>query len=306
MICSCPKCNSPTDIDLAVIPPEGAFSTCANCGANFEVRKESFARRALYRGTDIVCAECGNPPGATIYCQSCHAVYPELLVITTSSAAKKQFSKILASLNVLKNLKIGGPAKAHRGGYETSGTVPKGAKGAGRFGNKAQLATVLVVLLILSAGGGYFWYQNKLATEYAQIYVKTLFVMKTARDVELDISNRLVTSWKAGAASTLAGEDLKSVASAKKDVDTVIKRRGKVPDKFTASNEALDRLYVTFGKLHGAITAPAGTSDAYAGTVSKTDNEFMKNARELKAGLPEKLADALSASAKKYKTLQDF
>ena len=103
MTCTCPKCNAEIELDPADIPAEGSFNKCSACNTNLEIRKESFAKRALYKSTEISCAECGSPPGTSIYCQNCHAIYPEILVIETSSAAKKQFGKILASFNLFKN-----------------------------------------------------------------------------------------------------------------------------------------------------------------------------------------------------------
>lgn len=307
MMCNCPKCSAELEVDLSAMPAEGSFNKCASCNTNFVVRKESFAKRALYKGTDIACGECGNPPGSSIYCQSCHAIYPDLLVIETSSAAKKQLGKILSSLNVLKNLKINIPTKAH---HEAAKHTAPAGKGKGiklpGMGQPAQLATVLAVILVMLIGGGYYWYQNKVATAYSQQYVRALFGLKTARDAEVAIGNRVAASWKAGASYTLTGTELKSASSAKSDVDTLLKAKWNVPGKFKASNDALTKLYESYGKLHAAVSSTTGTSEIYAGAVKKADDEFMRNAREIKAGLPEKLAEQLSESKKKYKVLQDF
>jgi len=303
MTCTCPKCKAEIELDVTEIASASSFNKCSACNANLEVRKESFAKRALYNSSDISCAECGNPPGTSIYCQSCHAIYPEILIIETSSATKKQLGKILASLNLLKNIKVG-PSKSHQESY---GTAPATGKGKGKLpGQPAQLAVILTVLLVTAIVGGYFWYQNKIATEYSRKYVRTLLVIKTARDLEINLSGRLTTTWQTGGKATLTGAELKSVTLAKKDVDNLMKQPGKIPGKFTASNDALKKLYDSFDKLHAAATTTAGTSDTYAAAVKKEDEEFMKSARELKAGLPEKISVTLSESRKTHKALQDF
>src|SRR5512136_611053 len=114
MTCTCPKCKA--EIELAEIPPESSSHKCSACNANLEIRKESFAKRALYKSSEISCAECGNPPGTSIYCQSCHAIYPEILVIEASCGAKKQLGKIIASLNLLKKINVG-PSKSQQESY---------------------------------------------------------------------------------------------------------------------------------------------------------------------------------------------
>jgi len=304
MTSTCPKCKAEIELDAAEIPAEGSFKKCSACNTNLELRKESFAKRALYKSSDISCAECGAPPGTSIYCQSCHAIYPEILVIETSSAAKKQFGKIVASFNLLKSIKIGS-SKPHQESYSTAPAPGKG-KGVKLPGQPAQLAVILALLVAAAVAGGYFWYQNKIATEYSQQYVRALLGVKSARDLGINISNRVAASWKAGASSSLTEAELKSVSSAKTDVDTLMKRIGKVPGKFTASNEALKKLFDSYGKLHTAVRTTSGTSDTYADTVKKGDEEFLKNARELKAGLPKKIADILNESRKKYKAMQDF
>jgi len=304
MTCTCPKCNAEIELGAAEIPAESSYTKCSACNANLEIRKESFAKRALYKSGDISCAECGNPPGTSIYCQSCHAIYPEILVIETSSVAKKQFGKILASMTLLRKINIG-PTQSYQESYSSAPASGKG-KGVKLPGQPAQLAVILAVLIVAAVAGGYFWYQNKIATEYSQQYVRAIMGIKTARDLEVDVSNSLAATWKSGGASTLTGSQIKSFSLAKKDVDNLMKQIGKVPGKFTASNDALNKLYASYGNLHAAATTTAGTSDTYAAAVKKGDEDFMRSARELKAGLPEKISARLDESRKKYKELQNF
>jgi len=306
MTCSCPKCNTQVEFDPAVIQAEGSFSQCSQCSTNFIIRKESFARRALHKGDEISCAECGSHPGPSICCQQCHAIYPDFLVIEASSAAKKQLGKILATLHILKNLKIGGPAKPSLERYTASPSKPAKTKGLRLPGQPAQIAAVVAAILVFSAVAGYYWYQDRIATAYSENYVRALFVIKTSRDFEIKTSNRLAADMKAGAAATLTAAEKKSATAGKADVEMLMKRLGKVPAKFTASNDALKKLHESYSKLHSTVTSPAGMSDIYLSSVKKMDDDFMRTAGELKAGLPEKISDRLAESRKKYKQLQDF
>lgn len=303
---SCPKCNSQLEFDPAIIPAEGSFNKCLECSTNFIIRKESFAKRALHKSDEISCAECGSHPGSSIHCQSCHTIYPDFLVIETSTAAKKQLGRILASLNVLRNLKIGGSAKPSQQNYSASPLKTGKAKALNSHGQPAKLAAVLAAIITFSAAGGYYWYQDRLATKYSENYVRALFAIKSSRDFEIKAGYRVAAAMKTGAAAALTAEEQKSAAAGMSDVDILMKRIGKAPAKFTPSNAALTKLYESYANLHSTVTAPAGTSDIYLASVKKTDDNFKKSSGELKAGLPEKISTQLAESTKKYKQLQDF
>lgn len=308
MTCTCPKCKTELELDVVNIPAEGHLQKCAACKANVEVRKESFAKRALYKSPEIHCAECGNNPGPSIYCQSCHAIYPDILSIATASTAKRQLDKILAALKKLNyKFKPQPTFKSHSIDIPATPAAGKKAKAGIKLpGTAAQLTASLVFLLVALVSGGYYWYQEKVATEYSQNFVKALHGVKGARDLDIAISSRLATSWKAGGASTLTANELKMLESSKKDVSILMGRVGKVPKKFNASNDALKKLLDNYEKLHTTTTSNSSSADIYADSVKKMDSEFMKSARELKAGLPEKIADVFNSSKVKHKTLQEF
>ncbi len=306
MTCSCPKCTAQIEFDPTDIPAEGSFNKCSECGTNFVIRKESFARRALYKSDGISCAECGSHPGSSIYCENCHAIYPDFLVIEASSTAKRRIKKLLASFNILKTLKLGGAAKPSHETYTAAPSASGKAKATILPGQPAQLLVVLVVIIVVAVGGGYYWYQEKLATKYTESYVSTLVGVKMARDLDIRISSRLAADMKTGASSALTAAEQKSTTSAKTDVDTLITRIDRVPAKFTANNESLKKLCDTYSLLHTTVIAPIGSSDIYSGSVKKIDDDFRKTARELKAGLPEKIADQLAETTKKFKELQDL
>src|SRR6185369_8246062 len=304
MTCSCPKCNAPVDFDPTDIPSEGSFNKCSECGTNFVILKESFAKRALHKSDGISCAECGNHPGSSIYCQSCHAIYPDFLVIETSSAAKRRVGKLLASFNALKSLKIGAATPSYET-YDAASISSGKTKGLNLPGAPAQLLVILVVLLSLAIGGGYYWYQDKQEAKYTHNFVRALVVVKMGRDFDINISNRLAADMKTGASSLTAAE-LKSSGDCKGDADALMKRIDNVPTKFTTSDDSLKKLYDTYSILHTAAISPSGSADIYSGAVKKIDDDFRKTARELKTGLPERISAQIAESSKRFKGLQDL
>src|SRR6185369_4395119 len=297
MTCSCPKCKAEIEFEPADIPSEGSFSKCSACSANFAIRKESFAQRALHKSDEISCAECGSHPGSAIYCQSCHAIYPDFLIIESTSSAKRGFGKILSSLKFLKAMQIGGSAKPSYESYDTAPARPRKALGIPLPGAPAQLAAVLITLILLASGGGYYWYQDQQAAKYTERYVRALLGVKLGRDFDIKISNRLSADMMKGVSATLTAAEQKSAAAAKKDVDNLLKDVDNVPEKFTASNDALKKLYDTFSLLHTTAISATGSADVYSGSVKKIDDDFRKSARELKAGLPERISVQLGESS---------
>jgi len=306
MICSCPKCNAQIEFDPTVILAEGLFDRCSECHTHFVIRKDSFAKRALFKGDEISCTECGEHPGSSIHCQNCHAIYPDFLVIEITSATKKQLGKILSYFDILKSLNIGSSAKPSLETYSDSPAKAGKPKDIKPLGKLLQSAIAIATILFLLAGGGYYWYQDKIATAYTQNYVRALLGLKIARDYELTVSNRVANDMKVGGLSTLTAAEKKATTSAKTDVDTLIQRIGEAPAQFTASYNAIKQLNETYTMLHATVTSPVGMSDTYAASVKQMDDKFKASARALKTTLPEKITVQLAASTKKHKQLQDF
>lgn len=306
MTCSCPKCNNQVALDPAEIQPEGSFNKCTACGTSFVVRKESFAKRSLHKSSEISCAVCGNPPGSSIYCSSCHTIYPDFLAIETSSPAKRQFDQLLKALSALKNHKIGGSAHPPTDSY-TDLTLKTGkTKDLHSAKRSPQLLATLLILLLFLGGGGFYWYQDRQATNYSRNYVRALLGIKLARDLNIKLSERLTAEMKTGTSASLTAAEQKSAASAKKDVETLMQKLDKIPAKFTPNNNALKKLYGSYVKLHTTVTSPAGSSDMYATSIKTIDDDFRKSAKELKSGLPEKISAQLSATSKKFPALQNL
>lgn len=302
MRCLCPKCNAHIELDLDNIPAEGSFNKCPQCSAGFLVNRVSFAKRALHKGDEITCAECGTTPGTAIFCQNCHAIYPDFYVAESSSAAKKQVGKIFGFFN-----KLNAPGKTSGKAVSTDyGSVaPQKVKGSKRSG----LAATLVAVLVLSLAGGYFWYKNKLETAYVENYVRTLFVIKSATDLDLKTCARISTDWKASMLPNPpqpTGAELNYMTGANKDVETLLISIGKAPEKFKTNSDDISKLAGVYKKLHAFATKPAGSIDSFSATTALLDEEFRKSAGSLKSRLPEKISTTLADSKKKYKSLEDF
>jgi hypothetical protein len=102
------------------------------------------------------------------------------------------------------------------------------------------------------------------------------------------------------------GVEMSYTTKAYPGVETLVKRIGDAPEKFTSSNEAIGKLFTVYTKVHSFSTKPSGTIDSFTATAKLLDEEFRSSARTLKSGLPEKISDKLNESKKKYKALQDF
>jgi len=305
MRCSCPKCNANVSIDLTVIPAEGAYLNCPECSVSIHVSRESFARRALHKSTDITCAECGGELGTSIYCQHCHAIYPDYLIAESSSATKKQFVNFLSRLKAFNRISVKSPQSGQEKVTHEKPVADKGIK----LPRQIQLAAVLLALVAVIGCAGYFYKQHKLETTYTANFVRAILGLKTAEDLNLNLCTKLATDWRTKqlvSAPRPSAAELTLINRARSDVDTLLKRLGETPEKFTASNAVLVKVYDSYSKLHVLTLSPTGSPDSFIETAKKLDEEFRRNAKELKAGLPEKLSSGLNSAKAKYKPLQDF
>jgi len=310
MRCSCPKCNSAIELDIREIPADGSFNKCPECGTGFLLRKESFACRALRKGDNLTCAECGSQLGPAIFCQNCHALYPDYHATETSSAAKKQFGRILATLSAINKIGASKGSKPSHHEYKPSADT-KSAAPAAKKGGGQQTAFILTCLILLVAlgAGGFFYYQNKKDNEYGEKYVRAIFVIKSAADMNKNLSAKIVSDWKAAAtpqAPKLAAGEQKSLNSAMKDVDLVMQELPDAPEKFIASREALGTYLDNYKKMQSLNSSPSGTADSFAEAATKLDGEFRKSGTAMKSGFPQKLAEAFAEGKKKYKPLNDI
>jgi hypothetical protein len=299
MRCSCPKCNANITPEIHDIPDEGGVTKCPDCGANFLLRKESFARRALHKGSDISCANCGSELGPSIYCPGCNTLYPDYLVAETFSASKRQLDKLLAGFKGLFPARKAVVAK-----YEPGVAAAEPKKGVKLPGQPLQIAIIIVAFIAAAVGGGIYYFKEKAETDFTDNYFKTLYGVKTSADYGLNVCNKVVAEWTAqGLSPKLAPNELLFLKRGKEDVDRDIKRIVKVPEKFKTSHADLLALNEIHLKINATASTPAGTADTFAASVAKLDEEFRKSAGKLKSSLPPRLATGLEERKTNYKEL---
>lgn len=307
MNCFCPKCSANIPPPMTEVSAEGTFLKCPECSAGFSLQRESFANRALRKGKMISCAECGSQLGPTIYCPDCHAIYPDYLVTETSSAAKKKLARLLASLTGSGKKKAAQASFRHE---ERGATAPPAAaRGARSPGNPLKLAIAIIVLLALIGGGGFYYYQDKTEKEYAEKYVRALSGIKTAGDRAVKISTKLVNEWRTLQTPTpppLTSQEIKSLAGGKSDLEIILKRIEEPPEKFAPSHEAIKKYHLSYLKLNALLSTPPGSLDSLANSAKKLEDDFRKAGREMKAGLPPKIADQLNKSSELNKSLKEI
>lgn len=308
MNCFCPKCNASIAPDLPEVPSDGAFLKCPECSASFNLHRESFANRALRSGDAITCAECGNPPGPAIYCQHCHVLYPDYYVTETTSAAKKKLDKLLAALTKPKKHKTGSGHYTHEARQSATTTIPVKGINLPVSGRLVQILTTLLILGLFG-GGGFYYYRDKIETEYATKYVRTIFIIKTTADSNIRLSTKLVNDWRASlspAAPRFTSQEQKSLTSGKSDADILMKRIGDPPKRLIASQDPIKKFYDSYVKLYDLNSIPPTSLDTYATTAKKLEDNFRKSGRELKGSLPPQIAESLKGSLSKYKNLNDL
>lgn len=310
MNCFCPKCNATISPELPDVPAGGTFLKCPECTAGMSLQKESFARRALHKGTSISCAECGSALGPTIYCQHCHTIYPDFYVTERSSALKQKLNKLRASLTTSKR-KTAATTYYHLPGAEKKGATksPAVAKAAKLASNPLQLAIVAIVLIGLVGGGGYVAYQNKIEGDYAAQYVRALYLIKTAADVNIRLSTKRLTDWRASqlpSPPAYTANEQKSLSSGQSDVATILKRLEDAPKKMIQSRDDLKKLQGSYLKLYTVNTSPPGSLDTFAASAKKAEDEFRNTGKALRAALPERISEELTSNLERYKTLKEL
>lgn len=307
MNCSCPKCKSYITEEISSLPNEGVFLRCHSCNTNFNVKKESFARRALHKGDDISCVECGSKPGPSIYCQNCHAVYPDYYVTETTSVARKQLGKILAGLNAINRLGKSKEARHYQPEFAPSTASTK--KAVKISAKSPQLAGIIALLLILIGGSAFYYYQQKIENEYMGKYVKALFVIKTSEDYNRKLCEKIAADWKTrqiASAPGLTPAEQTFLSRGVKDAESLMQKVQNPPKKFKASAEALTQLHEVYRKHQTLAASPTGTQENFVSASQKLDVEFRKSAAEMKAALPEKLIEKLEETKNKFKEMQGF
>jgi hypothetical protein len=316
MKCTCPKCH--TNIELSL--PAGALEhgtavSCSACSAKFNVMMESFAGRVFRRSGEISCSSCGSILGPEIHCTNCGIIYPDYWVAggrrkepggrgfnlqLKSSPFKKQ-QKPAAGVDIMSlqdAMKDQSPA-----------AKTKPATAAKSY-DRLVVPGILVALVLLLAVGAGIYSRKKAETTYMKTFVRAAYGIQVGEDSSRKICQRIATEWKAKidagqnyAARPTADEE-KELTVIRARLDTMKAKLPPEPEQFKNSADNLAKLEASYNKLRGLALTPGNSLPAFTDSLNKLDNDYNKSARELKAALPKKLMDELTAGAQKFRGLK--
>lgn len=315
MTCPCPKCTAPIDQDLTQLQDGAAPVSCPSCKAKVLIQRESFARRAYRRSSQISCASCGNTLGNSLNCPSCGTLYPDYIVADTPDAVRRR-QRAGSKWEPFKGVEFSlRPTRRNDGSSYvpnyTAATAAHDEAAAHRTRSLVVGAVALVLGLAVLAGGVNAYSKHQKTQRYAASFVGALFNLKTGMDMSAEVSRRMAEDWKkkqdtgGGAQSQLLVEEEARLTKVKGEVEKSMLKL-QPPAKFVEAHEQLQKLNGIYARTHALAVAPAGSPAESSAAVVKLQDEFMKVARGLKAGLPPELAESLKKGQARYIKLRDL
>lgn len=301
MNCTCPKCKASTHIDHTEITEKGTDRICEVCKSRFWLYRESFGGRALKKRGEIFCAACGGELDRSIACPSCGILYPEYIFAQATKAVPKRTVHVRSTYYIRRR-----PART---------PLPKKAAAPKKPARKLKITNPYIIsaaiLAVVTLAGAAFYSSHKAAREYSENYVKALYGIKTGIDIGLKPFEKIASS-SAGSfsppppAPSLGSKEQSRLKTIKRQVDTYMKKTDNPPKKFASAKESLNKLYGVYTKIHAfALQPPSSVGDSQE-SAENLKTEFKKSSRELTAGLPKQLSDALENARAKYRNLRDF
>ena len=302
MTCTCPKCHVQMEVDMPPLADDGADAKCPACNARFQLIKESFATRALRSGELIACVNCGSTLGHSTFCPGCRELFPEYLVSATARKRKKKTRKIYVQSGVFTGIPQLGSEKRSPGARPTSAAVKPQVK--------AALASVVIIALLVA--GGAFLYQQRVEKQYAQKYMRALYLLKGGTEGNIMLCGKLSADWKArmdsGQSFTprISPHEETNVNEAKGVLDELMKQFKSPPGKFARANERLLAVHGIYTKSYSLVTTLAGSQAALADATANTERDLKQAVQDLKGSLPEALTEELKGAKSKYRELRDL
>jgi hypothetical protein len=175
-----------------------------------------------------------------------------------------------------------------------------------------KLAVGLLIAILLLSGGRLYYRQHKAKQQYAFNYVRAVYLIKTGSDRSLKACANLAEEWKAKSQAGQSGIPHISAAEEtalmkiKAEVEVYMRKTYTPPKEFAPAKDNLAKLQGSYLNLHSLALSPPGTLSAFTETVSRSEAEFRKSAKDLKAGLPDDISEELRKGALRRKELQDF
>jgi len=308
MRCTCPKCNSNIELDLASVPEAGSTVKCTECQAKFLLRRESFAGRACWKAEETSCVHCGNHLDYSIVCPKCSELYPDYYVnqpsrwMQSGTAWWERFeirSRRRDSAPVYKPTKVT--------------TVSTPSPSVEKFSKSTMVkAGIALVILAMVVTGTVAYQTIQKQRRYSEDFFLALYGIKTGSALCLQSCSRISTAWKNNLDSgqnvkpSTTLEEQMNLQKLKSRVDSVMQRLDKPPSKFVTSKEKLSKLYDVFTKLHTVSISPPGSLPTFTTSVNRLESDFNLAARDFKATLPAKLTEDFNNAMAKHKGLREL
>ncbi len=294
----CPKCDAKTPLDLSHIPEEGTSVKCQECKNRFWITRESFARRALGKEGKTLCYHCNHELSTYLNCPTCGVMYPDFCVIQTSKPVRKKQRK--TSTQISFSIR---PQRRPQ-----VGTLQQPTQRASRSLLAPAIILVLVAVLVVAVST--FYLNNRAEEQYSAGFFRALYGIKLGTDLSLRQCATIAAAAKAkmgagqNVALTISEAEKIKLISAKSDIDTLMKRLPKTPQKFSKANDNLAKLYDVYSKSNSLAASPSGSLPAFTDSADRLERDFKQTAQELKSTLPPELAEKYQKASSKYKELQ--
>lgn len=311
MTCTCPKCRETIELDLPEVSEAGNPVSCPSCNARFVVYRESFGARALHKTGSVSCAPCGAQLGPETHCAICGAQFPDLLVAGLGrQRARRKAEKVKLSISPL-------PAKRStaaipsldislKAGAGQVGGSPKPGPGS----NLLKGIVAIVVLLALAGGGGAYYVKSNSQKTYIKAFVLASYCIQTGIDHSRKATNKRIAEWKQ---KTDAGQpyvphsapdDERDFGIISGKLEPALAKVNQPPEKFAYCNDKLFKLQGVYNKMRNLALTPGNSLSALVDNSNKLDAEYEKAAKEYRAGLPDKIVEALRDTGQKFRALK--
>jgi hypothetical protein len=301
MICSCPKCKAPANIDHSEIPENGIDKVCDTCRSRFWLYRESFGGRALKKRGEIFCATCGGELDRSIACPSCGILYPTYVFAQATKAVPKRTVHVRSTYYIRR--------RPTRKPVHKKALAPQKPVKKLKIVNKYTISAALLAVVIIA--GAVIYSKVKSAKEYSASYTKVLYGIKTGTDISLKPFEKIASSSASSFSPldptpSLSSNEQSRLNAIKAQVDKSMKKTDNPPEKFALAKENLNKLYGVYMKIHTMALQPSGSIRGYMESAEKLKSEFKKSSQELKSSLPKQLSDELENARAKYRGLRDF
>jgi hypothetical protein len=300
MTCSCPKCAAQVQVDLSHIPEEGNYTPCPECNKRFWTQKDTFAKKILKKEGTKYCAKCSSELGPFIVCTGCGVTFPDYYAVLAAKPARRQLEKAGGFSLTFSPRQV-------KQSYAVHHTVTTRSK-------KSVFPKffLLVVAAVLLVGAGLFYQNLETEQQYAANFARALYGIKMGTELSINVCTKISADWKTktdadrSPAPRVSPADEPRLNTIQDELDRIMQKLNKPPQKFVKANEKLAGIYGAYTKLHSLALAPSGSLAGFSGAANNAEANYRQAVQDLKTDLPAELSKELEKAKKKYKGLQDF